>query len=454
VLAEEARMTDEFVLEDDFRPKPAPQNGGCKLMGGLGLVFCLGLALLAGSWKAELVGALAMSVPAALGAVLVAWGAMNMAGKEPPAAILAVVGVLSLAVCVGAGPPVSRAMHVQSQLEKARETADAQGLRAHINLLTQEQNAYTVDHSEAIELSKTLLVEACKVLAQGASRSKDAVSLRALMVEMAKDEKRFEVDHGENRTLVQEGMAVIYEAALEGLGKEQGDGPAEFPVDEALREAFRAILTDLSHQDNATVFVDFSNRTSLDQPADSRIILQQMYDSLDAATRRAHPKDGSVIPKGDAFEAKYDNTRRDVFLSAMRGAFQRVFSGELLTLENLGQKKREGKLVFEVSSHVLRTPEFYFYTEGPQETFKGFLFEINVEWSFKIFDREGKLLYETSTRSTPAESISVDTGPKDPKWAPYSIMMDSAYYNYSREVIGRFGLQPPPERVQFSFTGH
>jgi hypothetical protein len=31
-------------------------------------------------------------------------------------------------------------------------------------------------------------------------------------------------------------------------------------------------------------------------------------------------------------------------------------------------------------------------------------------------------------------------------------MMDSAYFNYSREVTGRFGLVPPPKKEFFTFT--
>jgi hypothetical protein len=31
-------------------------------------------------------------------------------------------------------------------------------------------------------------------------------------------------------------------------------------------------------------------------------------------------------------------------------------------------------------------------------------------------------------------------------------MMDSAYYNYSREVTGRFGLVPPPKKDYFVYS--
>ena len=41
-----------------------------------------------------------------------------------------------------------------------------------------------------------------------------------------------------------------------------------------------------------------------------------------------------------------------------------------------------------------------------------------------------------------------------PEWGVYSILMDSAYYNYSREVVGRFGLKPPVEKAVFSYRDY
>ena len=32
--------------------------------------------------------------------------------------------------------------------------------------------------------------------------------------------------------------------------------------------------------------------------------------------------------------------------------------------------------------------------------------------------------------------------------------MDSAYYNYSREVVGSFGLEPPASKTVFSYSNY
>ena len=56
-------------------------------------------------------------------------------------------------------------------------------------------------------------------------------------------------------------------------------------------------------------------------------------------------------------------------------------------------------------------------------------------------------------RSEPAGSVSVSTQPGDPDWGMYSVLMDSAYYNYARQVTGMFGLVPPPEKTVLAYQG-
>jgi hypothetical protein len=44
--------------------------------------------------------------------------------------------------------------------------------------------------------------------------------------------------------------------------------------------------------------------------------------------------------------------------------------------------------------------------------------------------------------------------PTDPSWAIYSVLMDSAYYNYARAITGKFGLVPPPVKAVFRYQDY
>jgi hypothetical protein len=255
------------------------------------------------------------------------------------------------------------------------------------------------------------------------------------------------------RSYYDQAKGKMFAAPSGGSGK-----PREFPVDENLRRAFVELFDDLARSPDANVYVAFANAVKLDAPKGTDVELAFMRRQPDALA--AFPKgDAPVIQPGQAFSPAFDTRRRQTFMTALAESFGQVFDAELLTLVPLeAGADRTGKIVFEVSSAISRTNDFYVYTNTDdatgQKQFIGFLFGIYVDWSFRIVDRSGKALYEPKpTRSHPADNIRVERGDNDPEYAMYSVMMDSAYYNYSREITGKFGLTPPPIRESFAYQG-
>lgn len=255
-----------------------------------------------------------------------------------------------------------------------------------------------------------------------------------------------------------EGMGKAYDEALAKLNQPgKADEEAEFQVDDDLRKAFGIILKDLRTSASSDVHVAFTNASELEAPAGHELALNRMKQG--ESVKRAYP-DGKVkiIAPGEAFSAKYDSARRNTFVNASQQAFRNVFDSQLLTLQPLAEKEeRKGKLVLEVSSLIRRTPTYFnFYETRPDglEYSQGLLFGVNVGWTFKLFDREGKQIYARETLSEPASNISIEDSPNAPEWSVYSILMDSAYYNYSREVIGLFGLVPPAQKVSFKYQAY
>ena len=77
------------------------------------------------------------------------------------------------------------------------------------------------------------------------------------------------------------------------------------------------------------------------------------------------------------------------------------------------------------------------------------------ERTYDIYSRSGKLLYSPpAVRSSPAEQLRMSRGPNDPRWAIYSVLMDSAYYNYARNITEKFGLKPPPVKAVFRYQDY
>lgn len=143
-------------------------------------------------------------------------------------------------------------------------------------------------------------------------------------------------------------------------------------------------------------------------------------------------------------------------MTVLAESFRQVFDDtNLFTLVPLAkQDDRKNKLVFEVTSTIYRRPSFFEYTKTNNgvESIAGLLFAIEVEWSFRILDRKGKVIYAPApSRSLPASNVSIESGDDDPDWAVYSVLMDSTYYNYSRSLTGSFGLEPPVEKTAFRY---
>lgn len=249
-------------------------------------------------------------------------------------------------------------------------------------------------------------------------------------------------------------LKTFYDAGKEKMFANRS-GSTEFPIDNGLREGFAVVIDELAKSKDPNVYVVFKNNADLSEPPLQKKALQLMLD--DPQIRQAYPKGNPPeIPKGDAFSPQYDSRRRATFIEAMKESFGKVFEGELLTLVPLeANADRKKKIVIEVSSSIRRVPDYFIYTTGGDspttKRVAGLLFNFEVDWDFELFSGTGRSLYKAPKTTSQPSDAKFDSGDNAPDWAPYSIMMDSAYFNYSREVTGRFGLIPPPKKDYFIF---
>ncbi|MEM9876634.1 MAG: hypothetical protein AAF928_17190, partial [Myxococcota bacterium] len=441
-------------------PKPAP-SGPSRAAAAFKVLF-FGV-LFAGSIFGGVYGTAYQGYPNAFGGGLLAgfcaWGLVSglagVAGKRLSwAAVAGTVAVATL-LCTAAGPTVSTA-------GRQRE-AD----RVYADLVDDDKpyaSAWRIRYGSKYEpqfREPAWFGHYTRARVREAIDDKLAVTLRELMTEIdaydAEDDETAEL-LVDARKDAEKAFEKIYATATAKMFAAVGDGKREFPVDPALRSAFATLLQGLTSSPDAFVHVAFVNQAQLDAPAGTDNVLRQMRRHPDAMA--SYPKgDAPVIEPGQAFSSAFDDRRRQTFITAMNESFHKVFDGDgLFTLVPLADDDdRKGKLVFEVSSTIARTDDFFFYEKGVGQgikRFAGFLFAIEVEWGFRILDREGKALYAPEhIRTQPAESVRVRNRDSDPTWSMYSIMMDSAYYNYARRTVGSFGLEPPPEKKAFSYEG-
>lgn len=423
---------------------PSKALGVIKILfgGGLAIGFFAGI-LHEGYQGAGVAGA--MGFVMGLGLRWMATGGANLAGKRIP--VLPSLGVILLGIVFGAaaGPSLSDANWKNTE----QDTFDR---------LVSYDNQWSWDYDYFWDIPNQYHRPAAKAH-QLKAKIKDniangnAAEVRRTIAEVQRDYK----GNPEFQMVLDAaaaGMSGFYDAALAKLSKPgTATAGAEFPVDEELRKAFQVLLKDLSSSETADVYVAFKNSTALEAPAGHEAVYEGYKD--EPSVKLSFP-DGNipVIPHGEAFSPKFDEARRSTFVAASTEAFKSVFDASLLNLKPLADgEAREGKLVIEVESLVQRTATYFnnYETKNNVQRSLGLLFGIAVEWQFRLFDRGGKQIYAKQTLSLPANDISILSTPGAPRWSVYSILMDSAYYNYSRETIGNFGLTPPPERRAFGY---
>jgi hypothetical protein len=259
--------------------------------------------------------------------------------------------------------------------------------------------------------------------------------------------------HQSAESVASEALDAIYTDVQAGLTGAAGGG-GEFEVDEGLREAFATVLHAMAHEADPVLYVSFSNDVDLAAPNAELDKLLFDEEANHPEMKKAFPDGPPVIAQGDAFSGRFDTKRRDTFIEVLRGSFGTVFEPELLAIEPL-DGPRQGKFVLEVHSKVVRQPGYYTLTTdlpGGGVKYEGLLMALAVHWDVRVLDDSGKELYAQPPLLTdPAENVGVSRSTDSPTWALYSVVMDSAYYNYGRRLTGMFGLTPPPEKTNFTF---
>lgn len=347
------------------------------------------------------------------------------------------------------GPPISRA-HWESEEEDrfedlvaaTRNDAAAAAPRWASEYVDEVDPAFHRPEARAHQLWAN---------AAAAAQGRDIAGMRDVLREVAKVSDPTEA-HENAEAAAAEALDAIYTEVQAGLGSAAA-GSGEFETDEKLRKAFSEVLHVMAHEPDPVLYVAFTNDVDLSAPPAELDKLLFDEQANDPGMKKAFPDGPPIIEAGDAFADRFDTKRRDTLIEVLGGSFGNVFEPELLAIAPL-EGPRGGKFVLEVHSKVVRQPGYYtLTTDIPGGVkYEGLLMALAVHWDVRLLAPDGKELYAQPPLITdPASDVGVSRSEDSPTWALYSIVMDSAYFNYGRRLTGMFGLTPPPERTSFSF---
>lgn len=259
-------------------------------------------------------------------------------------------------------------------------------------------------------------------------------------------------------------IAGFYDRAIADLRQRSQDNAEQ--INPQLFDAVLALLESMKTAERPVVTVGFV-ATQDPEPITPEAMAQEALEH--AEYLRDEPQlqgvmarlggNSAILPLGDTFTPEWTTRREQIILERLRAAVQQGLKQDILTLEPVspGQKP-----VMEVAYHVTPPGGLYIYTETQTNEFgfafgnetvtvKGLLRGYNVGWTIKVNPPGGDQEYVCEIDSQPATSLNYDSHETDPEWAPYAILLYSAFYDMSDVMIRGFALDPGPAPNAFSF---
>jgi hypothetical protein len=236
------------------------------------------------------------------------------------------------------------------------------------------------------------------------------------------------------RKSVSDSYELFFKEGLDKIRNSKGADPK-------LQAGFAALLGDLKSNPSNPVVLDFSVEGEVAGRPDDREFLG-----------RSPAGKLPILPIGASMSSESRIRRQAAVQANLKKSFDSVFPQGLLDVQSVAGNAAE-QVHFKISAKTTRLPGFYVNSEDNHGVRKqtDLLYKMSVHWKCQLLGLNGKNLAEFELDSEPAKHVSYSTSKSDPKWAPYSIMLDSASENFARLVIIRLGLPAPKERDHYTF---
>jgi hypothetical protein len=179
----------------------------------------------------------------------------------------------------------------------------------------------------------------------------------------------------------------------------------------------------------------------------------------------ASPAHTAIIDLGGVFTREQIERRERIILDRLKSAVQSVLDADIIQLEPCAKGKAgtdKPRCQIYISYRTYPSGTLYLYTKsttingrpvtsaGPDET-AGLLRGYAMKWSLAIAPDDASKPYTLQLDSSPMSQLRMNGSPDDPAWAPYAVMLYSAFHDFSNRLIGSFGMEAPRSPNRFRF---
>jgi hypothetical protein len=239
-------------------------------------------------------------------------------------------------------------------------------------------------------------------------------------------------------------------------------------VDEQMFQAVLALLDALKKADKPVVTVGFrGSQEPMPATDDAKSLEQIVYAAkLDQepklkSVEENSPEKTAILPLGETFIPANTKVRESVILNQLRESVKTVLDADILTLEPApeppaGSVEQTSTPMIEVAYHTSPSGGLYIYTSEDESEVHGLLRGYQIDWTITIRPPGVDKPYEYKVGSKPASNLTYKPEDGDPSWAPYAIILYSAFDDMSHQLIQDFAVDPPasPDSYNFSEVVH
>jgi hypothetical protein len=246
---------------------------------------------------------------------------------------------------------------------------------------------------------------------------------------------------------------------------------ADKQVDPQLFGGFMALLDSLKTAQRPVVTVSFHATQDADNTTDDERKTEdaeqakyvEHYPGVQAIIDNS-PEKTAVLSRGETFNTNQIHRRENVILARLSDSISGVLNADLIQLEPATAGARG---MIDVSYYTHPSGELYILrtwdhtdaaaaVDDSQKKVEGLLRGYVIDWDIRIRSAGDESAsakeFCYKLHSSPAQSMHLTSQPTDPTWSPYAVMLYSAFYDLSGQLIANFGLTPPDAPTSFTFA--
>jgi hypothetical protein len=252
-------------------------------------------------------------------------------------------------------------------------------------------------------------------------------------------------------------IGTYYDRTVAELKKRATDNPDK--IDRALMDPLVVLIGALKGVNDPVVTVGFVAELQTDpktdaekerERADYDIQLREEPALKDVAARSA--TNTAILPYLQAFEPDQVANREKLIYERLADAVRKAIKTDILTLR---PARSDEQPMIEVRYKIVPSGSLYLYTTTggfPLKTVNGLIRGYSIKWDIVMRPPGAAEPLRLSVASQPLSSLNYERELSDPEWAPYAILLYSAFYNLSDRMIRAFALDPGPPPNAFTFS--